>query len=195
MSKLFLKTVYVLSLIFTLSSLNATAIEDDEITKELLENTKITTPKVNLNYNYESFEKIPIKLQILNPISTKEENVYEGMSIDFIVKEDVKYNSKILINKGEKVTGNVQTIMKRGMNGIPATIIIDDFEIKGIETNKLKSTYIRKGQNRTLIVMPIKWILTPIPVAGYVSNFIIGGHANINKKTNVVLYYYPNWGK
>lgn len=195
MNKFFSKTTTVLLSLLFLSSLNANAIEDDEITKELLENTKITTPQMNLDYNYESFDKVPIKLQIIRPISTKKSGVYEGQVIDFIVKEDVKYNSKTIIKKGEKVTGTIQTLMDRGMNGIPATLIIDDFEIKGIEKNKLKSTYIKKGQNRTLIVMPIKWALTPIPGAGYVSNFIIGGHANIKKKTNIVLYYYPNWSK
>ena len=111
------------------------------------------------------------------------------------MKEDVIYDSSIIIEKGTNVTAKVQTFMDRGMNGIPATLIIDDFDIAGIDKNKLKATYIRKGQNRTLIVLPIKWALTFIPFAGYVSNLIIGGHANIKKKNTIILFYYPNWGK
>ena len=149
----------------------------------------------NLNYNYESFERIPIKLQIINPISTKAGSIVEGQVIDFIVKEDVRYKSQIIIKKGTLVSAIVQTYMDRGMNGVPATLIIDDFNIEGIDKNKLKATYIKRGQNRTLIVLPIKWALTFIPFAGYVSNLIIGGHANIKKKNTIILFYYPNWGK
>ena len=189
------KLLAIIFIFFLISNLSSIATEDDEITKELLRNTNITKPQTNLNYNYESFERVPIKLQIINPISTKTESILEGQIIDFIVKEDVIYERKIIIKKGTKVTAKVQTSMDRGLNGIPATLIIDDFNIEGIDKNKLKATYIKRGQNRTLIVLPIKWALTLIPFAGYVSNLIIGGHANIKKKNTIILFYYPNWCK
>ncbi len=195
MNKLFYKLFSVISVFIFISSSYTIAIENDEITKELLENTNITKPQTNLNYSYESVERAPIKLQIINPISTKTGSILEGQIIDFIVKEDVIYKTEIIIKKGTRVTAKVQTTMDRGLNGIPATLIIDDFNIEGIDKNKLKATYIKKGQNRTLIVLPIKWALTIIPFAGYVSNLIIGGHANIKKKNTIVLFYYPNWGK
>ena len=195
MNKLFYKLFSIISVFIFISSSYTIAIENDEITKELLKNADITNPQTNLNYNYESFERVPIKLEILDPVSSKKGRVAEGQIIEFIVKEDVIYDSSIIIEKGTNVTAKVQTFMDRGMNGIPATLIIDDFDIAGIDKNKLKATYIRKGQNRTLIVLPIKWALTFIPFAGYVSNLIIGGHANIKKKNTIVLFYYPNWGK
>ncbi len=195
MNKLLCKLFSVIFVFLLIASTTVRAIEDDEITKELLKHANITNPQTNLNYNYESFERVPIKLEILEPISTKKESVVEGQVIDFIVKEDVIYDSKVIIKKGTKVTAKVQTAMDRGMNGVPATLIIDDFNIEGIDKNKLKATYIKRGQNRTLIVLPIKWALTLIPFVGYVSNLIIGGHANIKKKNTIVLFYYPNWGK
>lgn len=195
MNKMFLKSTLILYVFFLFTGLFSNAIEEDEITKELLKNANIAKPQTNLNYNYESFERIPIKLQIINPISTKAGSIVEGQVIDFIVKEDVRYKSQIIIKKGTLVSAIVQTYMDRGMNGVPATLIIDDFNIEGIDKNKLKATYIKRGQNRTLIVLPIKWALTLIPFAGYVSNLIIGGHANIKKKNTIILFYYPNWGK
>lgn len=195
MTRLLYKLLSIIFVFLLISSISVKAIEDDEITKELLKNIKITKPQTNLDYNYESIERIPIKLQIINPISTKKGSVVEGQIIDFIVKEDVIYDSNVIIKKGTKVTAKVQTAMDRGMNGIPATLIIDDFNIEGIDKNKLKATYIKRGQNRTLIVLPIKWALTLIPFVGYVSNLIIGGHANIKKKNTIILFYYPNWGK
>ena len=195
MNKILNKLFSVIFAFFLLASMSVKATEDDEITKELLKYADIKNPQTNLKYNYESVERVPIKLQIINPISTKNESITEGQVIDFIVKEDVKYNSKIIVKKGTKVTGVVQTYMDRGLNGVPAILIIDDFEIEGINKNRLKATYIKRGQNRTLIVLPIKWALTIIPFAGYVSNFIIGGHANIKKKNTVILFYYPNWSK
>ncbi len=195
MSKLLYKLLSIIFVFLLIASTTVSAIEDDDITKELLKHANITNPQTNLNYNYESFERVPIKLEIVKPISTKKGCITEGQVIDFIVKEDVRYNSKIVVKKGAKVTAKVQTAMDRGMNGVPATLIIDDFNIEGIDKNKLKATYIKRGQNRTLIVLPIKWALTLIPFAGYVSNLIIGGHANIKKKNTIILFYYPNWGK
>ena len=195
MNKILYKLFSVILVFLLISTMFVKATQDDEITKELLKNANITNPQTNLNYNYESFERVPIKLEIVKPISTKKGCITEGQVIDFIVKEDVIYDSKVIIKKGTKVTAKVQTAMDRGMNGVPATLIIDDFNIEGIDKNKLKATYIKRGQNRTLIVLPIKWALTLIPFAGYVSNFIIGGHANIKKKNTIILFYYPNWGK
>ena len=195
MSKLLYKLLSIIFVFLLIASTTVSAIEDDDITKELLKHANITNPQTNLNYNYESFERVPIKLEIVKPISTKKGCITEGQVIDFIVKEDVRYNSKIVVKKGAKVTAKIQTAMDRGMNGVPATLIIDDFNIEGIDKNKLKATYIKRGQNRTLIVLPIKWALTLIPFAGYVSNLIIGGHANIKKKNTIILFYYPNWGK
>jgi len=81
------------------------------------------------------------------------------------------------------------------MNGVPAIIILDKFEIQGLDKSKLKGTYTKKGQNRGLLVFPIKWALTPIPFVGSITNVILGGHAKIKTKNTVEIYYFPDWNE
>ena len=163
--------------------------------ENILNSRKILKPVPNLKYNYFDFERIPIKLQIAKDITTKKNSLLIGQQIDFIVKEDVIYNHKIIVPKGTKATAKIQAYQSRGLNGIPAMIILDDFEIPNIDKKKLKDDYIKRGQDRSYIVFPIKWALTWIPLAGYTTNVILGGHAHIKKKHNVIIYYYPKWAE
>ncbi|MCD7879903.1 MAG: hypothetical protein LUG16_08225, partial [Candidatus Gastranaerophilales bacterium] len=150
-------------------------------------------PYQNLNYNYESLKSIPIKLKIMTPVSTKKNEVYDGQILKFRTLANVKYNKKIILKQNEIITARVETYTTPGMNGIPAQIIVDDFKVKGIDNSNLKSTYIKKGANLSLLVYPIKWALTPIPGAGSLTNFIFGGNAKITRRDTVTLYYYPEW--
>ena len=79
------------------------------------------------------------------------------------------------------------------MNGFPAEIIIDKFEIPNVKQSQLECTYIKKGQNRSLFVYPLKWALTPIPFVGSLTNLIMGGHAKIKTSDTITVYYYPEW--
>ena len=188
----------VFSLLFSMflfSSLSTFAFERDTFIEEILSSKQIEKPVQNLKYDYTDVDKIPIKLQIQTPITTKNDSIVEGQVIDFLVREDVKYNYKVVVPKGTKVTAVVQTYQSRGMNGIPAIIVLDDFEIPNLDKSKLKDDYIKRGQDRSYIVFPIKWALTLIPFAGYSTNLILGGHAQIKKKHNVVIYYYPKWAE
>ena len=142
---------------------------------------------------YESFERIPIKLQILEPISTKKNNITDGQKIKFKVKQNVKHNHHVILTAGTIVEGTVETFMPRGMNGIPGVIILDDFEIPGLEKSKLKSTYIKRGPDLSLCVFPLKWALTFLPPTGSLTNFIVGGNAKISTKDTIQVFYYPAW--
>ena len=188
----------VFSLLFSMflfSSLSTFAFERDTFIEESLEKQNIEKPIQNLKYDYTAVDKIPIKLQIQTPITTKNDSIVEGQPIDFVVREDVKYNHRVVIPKGTKATAVIQTYQSRGMNGIPAIIVLDNFKIPNIEQYKLKDVYIKRGQDRSYIVFPIKWALTLIPFAGYSTNLILGGHAHIKKKHNVIIYYYPKWAE
>lgn len=188
----FLSSIFIF---FVFSSVSSFALERDTYIEEVLSSKQIEKPVQNLKYDYTEVDKVPIKLQIQKPITTKNDSVVEGQLIDFIVREDVKYNHKVVIPKGTKATAVVQTYQSRGMNGIPAIIVLDNFKIPNIEQYKLKDVYIKRGQDRSYIVFPIKWVLTPIPFAGYSTNLILGGHAYIKKKHNVIIYYYPKWAE
>lgn len=191
MNKVFISFV---SLIL-FSALSVFALERDTFIEETLRTIDVQKPIQNLRYDYSSVDKVPVKLQISKPITTKNDSVIEGQLIDFVVREDVKYNHKVVIPKGTKATAVVQTYQSRGMNGIPAIIVLDNFQIENVEKYKLKHVYIKRGQDRSYIVFPIKWALTLIPFAGYSTNLILGGHAHIKKKHNVIIYYYPKWAE
>ena len=145
-----------------------------------------------LDYDYTDLYSIPIKLSPIEEISTKSLHNY-GETVEFKVVEDVWHNNKKLLKSGDIVKAQLEICITSGMNGFPAEIIIDNFNIPNINHSKLLDTYIKAGQNRCLIVYPIKWALTPIPFVGSLTNFIKGGHAKLKKTDEIVIYYYPNW--
>ena len=79
------------------------------------------------------------------------------------------------------------------MNGIPACIVIDNLQIEGLDNSKINGTIIKKGINLSLLVFPLKWALTFLPPTGSLTNLIKGGNATIDKKTEITIYYYPDW--
>ncbi len=166
---------------------------NDELVDTTLKNKDIQKPLSNTAYNYESFEKIPIKLKISERITTKKDKIYDNQELTFYVKQPVKYNNKTILKQGDIFTANIATYMSKGMNGIPAVIIIDNFKSQNIDSNKIKGTYIKKGLSLSLMVFPIKWALTPIPGVGSLTNFILGCNASIKEKDTIIIYYYPNW--
>ena len=169
----------------------------DETKKPAANTAEIQTNTQNTNiselpYDYSSTEAIPIKLSIINEVSTKD-GLIEGQKLKFKVLEDVYYENMPVVKKDDIITGTVETIITSGMNGFPAEIIVDDFEIAGINSSQLISTYIKKGQNRCFWVYPLKWALTIIPFVGSLTNFIMGGHARIKTKDVITIYYFPKW--
>ena len=145
-----------------------------------------------LPYDFSSTEYVPIKLSITKEISTKDE-IVEGQKIEFKVLKDVYYKDKLVVKQDDIVTATLETIVTSGMNGFPAELIVDNFEIPGINKSQLISTYTKKGQNRCFWVYPLKWSLTFIPFVGSLTNLIMGGHAKIKTKDIITLYYFPQW--
>ncbi len=195
MNRLSLKILFLFLITFFSIQSSYSEILHDEFIENYLSDKDITPITTNLDYDYTEFDRIPIKLQTLEKISLKNKNLYENKKLELRVKQNVKYNNKIILKQGTIATAEIQTYMTRGMNGVPGAIILDNFEIPGLDKSKLKSTYIKKGLSLTIFVLPLKWALTPIPGVGSLTNFIIGGNANINDKDTIIVYYYPNWGK
>ena len=177
--------------ILFLTCLNCNAqILVDEIAKTLPE--AVAEPFVYTDYNFESTKKIPIKLKIINPIKS-EKDIYEGQIIDFKVVKNVIYDNKIIIERGTPITAQVSIIIPPGMNGIPASIIFNNFKIARIPQGKLTNSYEIFGQDRSLLVFPLKWALTILPPTGSLTNFIMGGHAKVKSKKHITIYYHPEW--
>ena len=183
---------YFLVFCFAISSSHsAFALEDDLANG--LQSIQIEKPQPHTEYNYESFEKVAIHLRIAEKLTTKNTDIYDNQPISLYVTDNVKYKGKTIIHRGVKFSANVSAYMSRGMNGIPATIILENFRAKELDSNKLKGIYIAKGFNLTPLVLPIKWILTPFPGVGSLTNFIVGGNATISPDDEIIIYYYPNW--
>ncbi len=151
---------------------------------------QLTRPE--LPYNYFDTKSIPIYLSIVEEISTKD-GLTEGQYVDFKVVKDVVYAGKTILKQNQIIKGQIATIVTSGMNGFPAEIIIDNFQIDGIKNSQLMSQYVKKGQNRCFWVYPLKWSLTLIPFVGSLTNLIMGGHAKIKTSDIITIYYYPKW--
>ena len=122
-----------------------------------------------------------------------ENDIYEGEELKFRVLNDVYHNSDLRIRQNSIVTARVKTIITPGMNGIPASIILDEFKIDGVNKGQFVNSIEVFGQDRSLLVFPLKWALTILPPTGSFTNFIRGGHAKIKPKKTITLYYYPEW--
>ncbi|MCD8024235.1 MAG: hypothetical protein LUE64_01730 [Candidatus Gastranaerophilales bacterium] len=145
-------------------------------------------PYVHTNYDYTSTKAMPIVLQITEKISTRDKTLYEGKKLYFNIVDAPHF-----INRRQKIEGRINMITSSGMNGVPYTIIVNDFNIPEIPKEKLKGEYQKSGLNMTWFVLPLKWALTPIPPTGSLTNFILGGHAKITPKDRITLWYYPEW--
>lgn len=183
------KFLYIIFLLSISLTCFAETVKDD-FAEKLIYNNNQEQPYIN--YNFESTEKIPINIKIIDPIKS-EQKIYEGQTLKFKVAKNVLYKNNILIKRGTPVTAKISAIISPGMNGIPASIIISNFKIKEITKGQLSETYEIFGQDRSWLVFPLKWALTPLPPTGSLTNFIMGGHAKINYKKQLTIYYYPEW--
>ena len=189
------KLIYTLILLLGLSNITyANTLIQDELVNETLLNKKIEKPAPNLNYNFEGTDVIEIRLLINDPIKS-EKDVYEGQPVTFRIASNVHYKGKILVKRHTLVPAKVEVIITSGMNGIPASIIFGSFDIKNLDSRLLTDFYEVRGQDRSLMVYPLKWALTILPPSGTLTNFIKGGHAKLKTNNIIKLYYHPNWDK
>ena len=162
----------------------------DDIADEIL--NQICEIKTHTEYNYENFEKIPVRLKVVKEILSEKE-VYEGQEIKFRVVKDVYGENITYIKRGDIVSAKVKVVITSGMNGIPASIILGDFSVEVLEKGQFSNAYEIFGQDRTLWVYPLKWALTILPPTGMVTNLIMGGHAKLKANKEIVIYYHPEW--
>ena len=173
-------------------SVSGNEIQKDEIVENILKERNPKKPESHLNYDYKSTIKIPVRISIKEKIKS-ENDVYEGQTVEFTAENDVFYKRKLKIKKGDTIKAKVGTVITSGMNGIPASIIFDAFEIPNVRPEQITYTLEVFGQDRSLIVFPLKWALTILPPTGSLTNFIMGGHVKIREGETFTIYYYPEW--
>jgi len=187
------KIVMIAALMFWGLNVPAYSI-NDTLVDTTLQDIELTAPEINLDYNYLDTDKVEINLEITEPISTGGKNkAYEGQPVVFKVKKNVIYNGEVVVRQGTPVTAKIDIVSTRGVAGIPAEIQMKNFEIPNIKSSQLVEPVIKRGQNRTLWILPLKWALTPLPPSGSFTNLVIGGQANIKPRDTIKIYYYPNW--
>ena len=177
---------------FILSFSGVWAYEQDLFVDETLVNSDYMSAQKRVPYcNHENMTRVKI---VMSPVKDiRSATAVDGDIVDFVVRKDVYYNDEMILLEGMRVKGHIETVVSQGMNGIPAMIFLEDFDIPGVPKEKLKSRYMKKGLNLSYIVFPLKWALTILPPSGSLTNFIIGGPAKISPRNKVTLYYYPEW--
>ena len=175
---------------FFMCSFCSAEIVQDEIANNL--SKKQAKPEIYTVYNYEPTEKIPIEIKIVDSIKSEAE-LYEGQVVQFKIAKDILYKDKVLFSRGTEVLARVSVIIEPGMNGIPASVIFSDINLNGISKSKLSNKFEVYGQDRSLLVFPLKWALTILPPTGSLTNFIMGGHVKLKPKEQILIYYYPDW--
>ncbi len=187
-------TLFMLAVVLSVSSAFANTPLKDELVEQTLAGKELTKPEPNLKYDYQDTDKVMIPIQITKKISSAGKyGAYEGMPLEFIVKENVIYNKQIIVPAGTKVKARVDIITGKGISGIPGELFITDFEIPNVPGYQIMEPISKRGQNRTLWILPLKWALTPLPPLGSFTNIIFGGDAVIKPKHTLKLYFYPNW--
>lgn len=177
-------------MLFTILPCFSDEIIQDEVALRLSDNLQETEKYTH--YNFESTKKLPVKMRVLNEIKS-EKNLYEGQVVEFKTTKNVIYQNQILIPKNSIIKSKVDLIITSGMNGIPASVIFSEFESDYIKTGQFSGCYEVFGQDRSLIVFPLKWALTILPPTGSFTNFIKGGHVKLKENKTITIYYYPEW--
>ncbi len=166
---------------------------EDFLVEKYLQNKSFENPYKQIKYDYTSTEKIPIKLSVMQDISTTDDSLYEGKNIYLVINEDVFYNNKTVVKSGTIVIAKIGYIIPNGMNGVPSKIYLTDFDIPNIKPSQLVTTYYKAGSRKLYIVLPLRFTLAEIPFLGLIADFIKGGHAKITPSDTITIDYYPNW--
>ena len=192
MNKFLRFLVLIIFMLFICSESKSYALVQDELVNDTLKNKNFENPYNAYKYNYEDLKRIPIELRVIADIKS-EKDITEGETIVFVACHDVYSQGRRVLKKGDYVYAKVETIIKSGMNGIPASIIFGDFKFENIDSSKVSDMYEVYGQDRSLWVYPLKWALTILPPTGSLTNFIKGGHAKLKENHTIEIYYHPNW--
>ena len=171
-----MKKVLLTLLAFNLLNLPSFAlIEDEFVMRTLDKNLKIKpyTPKLYLE------NRIPVRIRIKNDFTTKT-NPKEGAYIEFETVGKVKSYPV-----GTTVRGRLETVSQNCMFGVPADVVIGNFEI---DSKPLLGEISIQGANRTLWLRPCIYVGTVFFGAGMALSPIRGGHAKIKQKEIYTLY-------
>lgn len=165
----------------------------DELANKIVSKSVAKSPSQTLSYDFESVNQIPVKLSIINAISSKSPLV-EGQKLEFKVLNDVKINDRQILKKDTVVNATLETVSQRQAFGVPANLVIDNFVIQdpAFKDVKLEGMINKIGANRSLWVYPLGYTFTPFFGAGLVVFTVRGGQAIIKNTDEYTVNYYPD---
>lgn len=165
----------------------------DNLAEKTLKNISVKTKNADIKFDFESIKRIPVKISILQNISTKK-NLKEGQRLNFKVVHDIVLDKNIELKKDTIITAKLETISLNQAFGVPADIVIDNFKtVSGQQEINFEGNIHKIGANRSLWVYPVGYI-TGIMFfgAGFLLFTVRGGHAKLNAKKIYEVYYCPN---
>lgn len=174
------KKFFVLFLLCVFCTMPASALVRDEFVEETLKNKDFSnTPQI---VNAISSEE-EIEIRILKPFSTKSKPV-EGTYLDFVTVKEVKHKNKTY-PAGTPVKARVETVSQNDVWGVPADLVLGNFEMKNVS---LIGEVSKTGAKRVLWVRPLAIVSGVFTGAGFFFIFLRGGHAKITPEETYTVY-------
>ncbi|MFA7658401.1 MAG: hypothetical protein WCY19_03105 [Candidatus Gastranaerophilaceae bacterium] len=125
---------------------------------------------------------IPLTIRPVSKITTSNLKLQNGDSVEFLIAEDVKIDSKMEFKKGQKVYGTITSREENGFMNEVSNIYIENFYTKdrGGKRIKLKGIVYKEGRSHDMIngFLPLICIL------------IRGGEVQINSEKNTFTIYW-----
>ena len=154
-------------------------IVDEFVNETLKEYKKDKTTK-------EPLSEIPVFISSSGGITTRKD-VWEGKEVEFIVAKDVNKDGKVVLQKGEKITGRIELVTLNGPFGSPADLTLSNFVLP--DGKKLTGEIRISGANRSYWVYPLGYSMMPFFFAGAAVFTVRGGHAKIKPEKEFELVY------
>lgn len=133
---------------------------------------------------------IPVQIEPSSKISTSNNRLQEGDSINFVVVNDVYVNSELYVKKGTDVVGIITSLVNNDFTCQEASIYAENFRVKttGGDVVKLRGIVYKKGRDHFLFTQYIPICIPFFPFPN-IFPFIKGGEAKILPKKDVFNLY------
>lgn len=162
----------------------------DKLVETTLNGKVFEIPEPNLDYDYSDASSVIVKLHPKSKITTNGK-LCNGDTVHFIVKEDVFFNGKLILQKDSEVSAIIENISPNDRYGVPANLVISRFSANGLDSKTLDGEFAKQGISKSIWVYPLCYFLMPFGGAGIPVTFIRGGNVKINPDDVVEIYYRP----
>lgn len=123
-------------MILSISGVNASQVYRGNLTEDIL------------------FKGTPVRVTPTEKITTSKSTLKEGTSVSFVISRDVIENDTVVINRNTKVRGKVLSISPNKAIGIPAKLVMGEFETTDVfgEIIPLKGEIKKEGNPHNTLI-------------------------------------------